>query len=85
MSLKIFGQVYDQICTLYIESSKIIAAGSLLNITSPNDFPTAGNDYYMDLGEILCQAGQKMEKVTGEIEKKAMRDFCPDKAALDKK
>ena len=59
----------DQINELYEQSSKITAIGELLNYTTPNDFPIAGDRFYMDLGQILSDTGRRLTKITEENER----------------
>jgi len=65
-----------QINELYIQSSKIMSVGSLLNFSTPDDFPTAGNDIYSDIGEMLVKSGQKIEEITSDLERENLKKRC---------
>ena len=58
----------DQISKLNVEAAKVNAIGAVLNFLKPDDFPTAGDSIYMDLGEILSTSASRIEQISADCE-----------------
>ncbi len=59
----------DRLSDLNIEAGKVKAVGKIFNFLTPDNFPTSGDSIFMDFGEILSDAGNKIEKLVDDFEK----------------